>query len=288
MKHHIPIFNKDKTEEVWLKVRKLDANFSQDETNHRHTYEELIWVKSGIGTQLIDNQVYSITPNTLYFISKGQVHNFQEGKNMDAYIIAFDPNFLKSYFPFQLAIISKKLKNFNAVPFIHPEIEEIDLVIHQMLQEFNKPKSTLGRSQTLIWFLMICLTIIERRIQQLSPPNESLKPDYKFSIYQELLQLIEANFKTQHNLPFYTQQLGVSIRNLTSYSKIYAGKTTKQLLMERLIAEAKRLLIFTPQSLKEIATNLGFEETSYFIRVFRIQTKITPGQFRINNQTTDI
>ena len=58
--------------------------------------------------------------------------------------------------------------------------------------------------------------------------------------------------------------------------------------MERLIAEAKRLLIFTPQSLKEIATNLGFEETSYFIRVFRIQTKITPGQFRINNQTTDI
>ncbi|MFK7980629.1 MAG: helix-turn-helix transcriptional regulator [Saprospiraceae bacterium] len=284
MKHHIPIFNKDKTEEVWLKVRKLEANFSQDETNHRHTYEELIWVKSGIGAQLIDNQIYSIHPNTLYFISKGQVHNFQEGKNMEAYIIAFDPNFLKTYFPFHLAIISKKLKNFNVIPFTTPEIEEVDLVMHQMLHEFNKPKSTFGRSQTLIWFLMIFLTIIERTIHRLSPINEVLKPDYKFSIYQDLLQLIEGNFKTQHNLSFYTKQLGVSSRNLTSYSKIYAGKTAKQLLVERIIAEAKRLLIFTPQSLTQIATNLGFEETSYFIRFFRIQTRSTPGQFRFEHQ----
>ena len=285
MKHSIPIFNKDKTEEVWLKIRKLDPNFSQNETNHRHTYEELIWVKSGVGAQLIDNQVYSIKPNTLYFISKGQVHNFQEGKDMEAYIIAFDPNFLKAYFPFHLAIISKKLKNFNTIPFTDATIGELDLIIHQMLNEFNKPKSTYGRNQTLIWFLMIFLTIIERTIHQLSPKNELVKSDYKFSVYQELVQLIELHFKTHHNLSFYTKQLGVSSRNLTSYSKIYTGKTVKQLLLERLIVEAKRLLLFTPQSLKEIATNLGFEETSYFIRVFRIQTKTTPRQFRNDNQS---
>lgn len=285
MKHKIPIFNKDKAEEVWIKVRKLDTNFSKDETNHRHTYEELIWVKSGTGTQLIDNQVYTVKPNTLYFIARGQVHNFQEGKDMKAYIIVFDPNFLKTYFPFRFAIISKKLKNFNVIPFVSAAIEELDVVVQQMLHEFNKPKHTFGRNQNLIWFLMIFLTIIERNIHQFSPQNELLKPDYKFSIYQELLQLIELNFKDQHRLIFYTQKLGVSTRNLTNYAKIYAGKTAKQLLLERIMAEAKRLLIFTPQSLKEIATNLGFEETSYFIRVFRIQVKTTPRQFRTDNQT---
>ena len=284
MKNKIPIFNKDKTEVVWLNVRKLDTNFSEDETNHRHTYEELIWVKKGIGTQLIDNEVYSVKPNTLYYISKGQVHNFQEGKDMEAYVIAFDSNFLKTYFPFRLAIISKKLNKFNVIPLSGTAIKELDLLIHQMLNEFDKPKSTFGRNQTLIWFLMIFLTNIERTIHHLSPQQEGLKPDYKFSIYQELLHLIEAHFKSNHTLTFYTQLLGVSARNLTSYTKIYSGKTAKQLITARIMAEAKRLLVFTPQSLKEIATNLGFEETAYFIRVFKIQTKITPNQFRINNQ----
>lgn len=284
MKQHIPIFNKDKAEEVGIKVRKLDANFSMDETNHRHTYEELIWVKSGTGAQLIDNQTYPVTPYTLYLISKGQVHNFLEGKNMEAYVIGFDPNFLSTYSPLRFSIISKKLKSFNSILIQDPVIAQIDRLVLQMLEEYNQPKSTIGRNETLSWFLMIFLTRIERSIHRITPPNELLKPDYKFSIYQELLQLIEVNYKTAHQLSFYTQKLGISARNLTSYTKIYSGKTAKQLIIQRVISEAKRLLIFTSQNLKEVAMNLGFEETSYFIRVFRIHTQTTPQRFRDKNQ----
>ena len=284
MKQHIPIFNKDKAEEVGIKVRKLDANFSMDESNHRHTYEELIWVKSGTGSQLIDNQTYSITPNTLYLISKGQVHNFQEGKDMEAYVIGFSPSFLSTYSPLRFSIISKKLKKFTSIPIKASVIAALDLLILQMLREYHLPKSTIGRNETLSWFLMIFLTIIERSIHRIAPPNELLKPDYKFSIFQELLQLIEINYKSQHQLSFYTQKLGISARNLTSYAKIHSGKTAKQLIVQRIVSEAKRLLIFTPQNLKEVAMNLGFEETSYFIRVFRIQTQTTPQVFRNKNQ----
>ncbi len=284
MKQHIPVFDKDKAEEVGIKVRKLDTDFSMDEANHRHTYEELIWVKSGTGAQLIDNQTYPVTPNTLYLISKGQVHNFQEGKNMEAYVIVFDPNFLSTYSPLRFSIISKKLKQFTSISIQPPFIKQLDLLIQQMLREYQQPKSTIGRNETLSWFLMIFLTLIERSVDRTTPSNELLKPDYKFSIYQELLQLIESNYKREHQLSFYTQHLGISARNLTNYTKIYAGKTAKQLIIQRILSEAKRLLLFTSQSLKEVAMNLGFEETSYFIRVFRVHTQTTPQRFREEHQ----
>lgn len=287
MKKQIPIFDKDKEEKVWIKVRKLDTDFNMDEDNHRHTFEELIWIKSGIGSQLIDNELYIIQPNTLYLISKGQVHNFKEGKNIEAYVVGFDQNFLKAYSPFRFSMITnllENLKNFNTLPLTSPIMEELDLVIQQMLTEYQKPKGTSTKYDTLNCFLLILLMLIERHIQQLQPTKEKVTTDYKFYIFQEFLQLVDLNFMQQHSLSFYVNELGVSTRSLTSYTKKYTDKSAKKILSERIITEAKRLLSFTPQSLKEISNSLGFEETSYFIRFFRKHTHKTPGIYRATNQ----
>ncbi len=289
MKKQIPVFDKDKAEKVWIKVRQLDANFCLDEDHHRHTYEELIWVKSGIGTQLIDNEKLTIQPNTLYIISNGQIHNFIEGKQMEAYVIGFDHNFLKAYSPFPYATVSKLLDQFktvNSLSIKNPNLSELDLIVRQMHQEYSKPASTLKKLEILNCFLLILLNIIQRAL----PTTASLKDDkvaldYKFPIYQEFLQLIDLNFTEQHNLSFYTKKLGISARNLTNCTKIYTGKTAKQLIVIRVVTEAKRLLTFTALSLTAIATSLGFEETSYFIRFFRIQTSLTPRNFRKKHQS---
>jgi len=287
MKKKIPVFDKDKEEKVWIKIRKLDTNFSLDEDNHRHTYEELIWVKSGDGTQLIDNERLTIQANTLYLISNGQIHNFIEGKQMEAYVIGFDHNFLKAYSPFPYATVSRLLDNFktiNALALKSPSLEELDIIVRQMHAEYAKPKKTIKKLEILNCFLLILLNIIQRELPTFQGQLEKVATDYKFPIYQEFQQLIDLNFTEQHSLSFYTDKLGISARNLTSCTKIYTGKSAKQLIIVRLTTEAKRLLAFTSLSLKEIATTLGFEETSYFIRLFRIQTSQTPGTYRENNQ----
>jgi len=288
MKKQIPVFDKDKEEKVWIKVRKLDINFSLNEDNHRHTYEELIWVKSGKGTQLIDNERLTIQANTLYLISNGQIHNFIEGNQMEAYVIGFDHNFLKAYSPFPYATVAKLLDNFkaiNSLSFQSPSLDELDLVVRQMHQEYAKPINTLKKLEILNCFLLILLNIIQRELpNKVRLKQETIALDYKFPIYQEFQKLIDLNFTKHHSLSFYTDELGVSARNLTNCTKIYTGKSAKQLILVRLITEAKRLLVFTSLSLKEIAMTLGFEETSYFIRSFRIQTSQTPRIYRENNQ----
>lgn len=289
MKKQIPIFDKDKEEKVWIKVRQLDANFCLDEDNHRHTYEELIWVKSGIGTQLIDNEKLIIQANTLYIISNGQIHNFLEGKQMEAYVIGFDHNFLKAYSPFPYATVSKLLDHFktmNSLSFKNPSLTEFDLIVRQMHQEYSKPANTLKKLEILNCFLLILLNIIQRTLPETTASqNEKIALDYKFPIYQEFQQLIDLNFTEQHSLLFYTQKLGISARNLTNCTKIYTGKSAKQLIVIRIVTEAKRLLTFTALSLTAIANTLGFEETSYFIRFFRIQTSLTPGNYRERHQS---
>lgn len=289
MKKQIPVFDKDKEEKVWIKVRQLDANFCLNEEHHRHSYEELIWVKSGTGTQLIDNEQLTVQANTLYLISNGQIHNFLEGQQMEAYVIGFDHNFLKAYSPFPYATISKLLNHFktiNSLSFENPSLAEIDLIVRQMYQEYSKPVSTLKKLEILNCFLLILLNIIQRTLSEKSAlKNEKITFDYKFPIYQEFQQLIDLNFTEHHSLTFYTLKLGISARNLTNFTKIYTGKSAKQLIGIRIVTEAKRLLTFTSLSLTEIATTLGFEETSYFIRFFRIQTSLTPGNYRELHQS---
>lgn len=287
MKNSIPIFDKDKEEKVWIKVRKLDTDFSMDEDNHRHTYEELIWVNSGSGTQLIDNEIYEIKANTLYLITKGQVHNFKEGKNIEAYVVGFDQNFLKAYAPFRFSMITNLLKNlkaFNTLSLHKSIIKELDVIIQQMLKEYEKPKGTLSKNDILNSFLLIVLMLIERHIQQVKLSVTPKTADYQFYVFQEFLQLVDLSFNQHHELSFYIKELGTTSRSLTAYAKKYTGKSAKKIIIERIITETKRLLSFTPQSIKEISASLGFEEPSYFIRFFRTHTQQTPGSYRVGKR----
>lgn len=279
----IPILNKDKQKEVWIKVRKIDPDFKLDEEHHRHAYEELIWINSGTGTQLIDNETIEIEGETLYLISNGQVHNFLEGQALDGYVIVFDSNYLRTNAPFHLYLLTNLLKNikdFNIIKFNALTKDEFDLVVRQMLNEYNKLDNEFGKNSLLIYYLLILLTQINRHIQLVRPVIKSTAQDYKFAIYNQFLQLIDLNFTNHHDLSFYAKSLGVSTRNLTNYTNLYSGKSAKQLLTNRIITEAKRLLIYTPQSLAEISGVLGFDDTSYFIRLFKRKTKFTPRQFR--------
>jgi AraC family transcriptional regulator, transcriptional activator of pobA len=60
------------------------------------------------------------------------------------------------------------------------------------------------------------------------------------------------------------------------------GKTVAQLIDEQIILEAKRYLLATPNQVKDIAWDLGYEDVSYFIRFFKKHTGLTPDAFRKN------
>jgi AraC family transcriptional regulator, transcriptional activator of pobA len=77
--------------------------------------------------------------------------------------------------------------------------------------------------------------------------------------------------------------LHVHVNHLNSVVKKYSGKTTRTIIHERIVAEAKTLLRNTNWNIAEIAYALGFEYPSHFNKYFKQFTAVTPVEFRLNS-----
>jgi AraC family transcriptional regulator, transcriptional activator of pobA len=108
--------------------------------------------------------------------------------------------------------------------------------------------------------------------------NQELKEiDY---LMEQFRQLIDKHFLTLHKPSDYAGLLMISANSLTKRSSKYFNKTPSQLITERLIIEAKKLLHLTRGSIKEIAYQLNFQDEFYFSRVFKKFTQVSPQAFR--------
>jgi AraC family transcriptional activator of pobA len=102
----------------------------------------------------------------------------------------------------------------------------------------------------------------------------------KFHLMRKFNLLVEANFKTEHSVSFYAGQLFKSPKTLSNLFAQFSPKTPSQIIQERIMAEAKRLLFYTDRSVKHITFELGFEDVSYFSNFFKKNAGVSPSEFR--------
>jgi AraC-like DNA-binding protein len=100
-----------------------------------------------------------------------------------------------------------------------------------------------------------------------------------FKHYQDFENLIEQHFAKQKSIAYYASLLGISSKHLNRIVQTVVQKTATDVITERVVLEAKRMLMYLDESLVEIAFRLGYEEYSYFVRVFRKNSGMTPTQF---------
>ena len=101
-----------------------------------------------------------------------------------------------------------------------------------------------------------------------------------YHIYQNFIQLIEDKFVKHHTVTDYTELLGVSQTTLNIYTQQYAQTTPLKLITNRIILEAKRLICYSPLRIKQIAFNLGFDDPSYFIKLFKRNVGMSPAEYK--------
>lgn len=91
---------------------------------------------------------------------------------------------------------------------------------------------------------------------------------------------LEANFRTRHQVAEYAARLGYSARTLNRLARENTGLSAKQLIDERVVLEAKRLLAHGHDSVARLAGQLGFDDPSNFSKYFQHRTGLTPAAFR--------
>ena len=96
----------------------------------------------------------------------------------------------------------------------------------------------------------------------------------------EFLLLLEHRYLQERTAEFYADQLGISAKRLNQILKEKLDRTAVQLIHDRIILEAKRQIIHSENTIKEIAFNLGFKDRPYFSRFFKVQSGQSPEEFQ--------
>ena len=150
--------------------------------------------------------------------------------------------------------------------------KELDDIFNILQHEAAKQDANILLVRTILKAFL--LKLIGYQNGKFTPPHLNEKR------VQVFLSLLEQNFVTERNVSFYAQSLNVSPKRLNQILKKKFGKTINQIIMLRLVREAKHQLFISEKTIKEIAFDLGFEDKSYFTRFFKKMTGLTPETYK--------
>ena len=135
--------------------------------------------------------------------------------------------------------------------------------------------SGLGRAEQKIIDLNFC-PVLRKRLSSENPKNKEIKP----KTILEFSKLVSDNVCENISVNEYASKLNLTVDRLNEICKEHYGQSPKTIILEKKITEAKRLLYFTDLSVKEIAFRIGFEDSSYFSRIFKQKTQLSPTKFK--------
>lgn len=282
--NQIPFVELDLQDSASFHIKKIQENIDieeDEESSHRHTYNEIFWIRSGSGTQTIDDQQLEISPGTFYMVAQGQVHKFIEGRTLDGLIIQFGSDFILNQSDNQTwtsqTFLFGCITNESRIAIQKSDMADFEALIEQMRKEYEA-RAEFGQIQILRHLLNVLLIKLQRNLKE--QYNENSLYSNQYNTLQNFLQLLDTDFKKRHQVNEYTEVLSISPRQLTDVTKTMLGKTAKEVILERLIMEAKRYLHYSGLSIKEIAYDLGFEDPSYFSKQFKLSTSQSPLDYR--------
>ncbi|MFT3937159.1 MAG: helix-turn-helix transcriptional regulator [Chitinophagaceae bacterium] len=246
---------------------------------HRHSFYHLVLFTKGSGTHTIDFTRFDVKPFEIYFMAPGQVHSWHFESETDGYIINFSESIFRSFLlnPDYL----ERFSFFNGIGeegVCHLPTNVHDKVL-QLLEDILKATTSEGEYQPdLVRLLLLHLFITVEEVC-------NKKPARPVQVQQQMLlknfrRLIDQHYKSLKLPKEYASLLYITPNHLNAITQDLLGKTAGDLIRQRIILEAKRLLINAGLTVTEIAFALNFSDNSYFNRFFKKSEGITPDEFR--------
>ncbi len=273
----------NKTDFDFINLSKLFARFDAIKDHNpslpnRISFFALLIVTKGTGKHQIDLKDYKLKEGTVLKIAKGQVHAFQKNPKYEGFLIVFTEDFVMNYFSKSTTKLIAHLYNYHlATPLNNDKAANQDF-LKQVKQEL-KSTDTYARINILAVMLELYLLRIERNSRIDKSPHNSKQ----YITFIEFKNLVESKYTTTRNVKDYASQLFISTKTLNQVVKEFTFNTAKFFIDQYVILEAKRAIVSTNYSFKEIAFDLGFDEVTNFTKFFKKKMNTTPKDFRVQH-----
>jgi len=273
-------FRRESKDMIPFKFIPLSQRADYDTTKaHRHKYYEIFLFAKGGGYHEIDFSSYNITDCSIHFVSPGQVHKVRRQPDSFGSILLFSSDFYhfgtRTNLPlYEFPFLNTHSQGSPVLQLKEPQFEEL-LHLSRMMGTEKTANERTGE-EVLRTYLHIFLLKCQQ-YQAIQNPYHHMDGHGLFLRFKSLL---EASYREQHLPSFYANELLVSGKKLNDFCKTFAGATLNNIIKDRLLLEAKRLLLHTHHSVKEISHQLGFEDPAYFNRFFRKHLGMSAAYFK--------
>lgn len=246
---------------------------------HKHSFYHLVYFSKGSGNQSIDFVNFPVVPGQIYFMIPGQVHGWDFKNSPQGYIVNFSEQYITDLIADPAYVDQFSFFSGTAVEQVitipKSGRSQIEGLLESIVKEGNSDHAF---KDDFVRTALVQLFIIVSRYT--TTKNGQHYQKHNFVVLKNFKKLIEKYYKEKKLTKDYAAMLYITPNHLNALSKDVAGRSAGELIRDRILLEAKRLLVNAKLSVNEISTELGFADNSYFTKSFKKYEGVTPDTFR--------
>ena len=238
---------------------------------HRHgRLHQMLLLEDGRGRVTLDGPHHELSSAQLVNVPAGCVHGFSFQPGTTGWVVTLSVDTLDD-----LLVETEGLRPLLMRPHVIRRTQAHRGLVEQLFDEHSR--QDFARAQLLRGLTVQLLGLVARAIASLQVVRQTPAAEPLFRRFE---RLVGDHFTEHLGVADYAQLLAVSPTHLSRVSRRATGLSASAIILERMIREARRHLVFTNLSIAEIGYLLGFSDPAYFTRVFTKATGMPPSSFR--------
>lgn len=247
---------------------------------HRHSFYHLVIFTKGKGEHTIDFERFEVAAGQMYFMKPGQVHSWGFSGGVDGFVINFPEDLFTGFLADSRYLDSFSfLRGVAADSVIQLEGEVLKEVVGNIKRIVKEVNNTEPQSTDMIRAYLLSLFVAVNRAVGAHANGSPLQQQ---ALLNDYLRFVEMHFAEKRLPKEYAAMLHITPNYLNAICKQLTGKSAGEIIRDRILLEAKRLLVNAKYSMTDIAMQLSFTDSPHFSRFFKKYTNQTPEEFRKN------
>lgn len=258
-------------------ISRTIKHFEQMSYAHLQDYYSIVFCCNGQIDVLLENVTVNVQSNMVLCMGPGSVMRIELSVQAIGWMIQFSSDYINACLqklPIESSVCFQKNKYCLQTLFAS-EMEHWQLHLQMMQQEYQT-KENVGKV-VLQSYLNILLESLKRKSISLQHVKKQTEKDRKIEVFETL---VEARFKELKLPSEFAAAMFVSVNYLNRICQETRRQSSGEIIRQRIVLEAERLLMYTNQTVSEIAAVLGFESLSYFVTFFKRHKDYSPEQYR--------
>ncbi|WP_375753646.1 4-hydroxyphenylacetate catabolism regulatory protein HpaA [Vibrio sp. HN007] len=251
--------------------------FGRNMPVHYHDrFYQMHVILSGTTHVHLDDKHYTNEGITLFFTPPAVPHSFVTESSSHGFVLTMQQQLVWRLLEMDSGLNSMMVDQMSAFCTNVPEDNPLLRLLVLLQDELDNAGIMKERAtQSLLQLVLIEVMRLENRNH-----SDANKRSVDVSVFHNFNHLVESHYREHWPLNDYAEKMGVSVSRLNDICRRVSGLSSKKIIIDRLMQEARRSLQFTSLSISEIGYDLGFRDPAYFARFFKKYSEITASEYR--------